>query len=203
MDILIPSLKPRKQLNLLIDSIEKTVENPNIITSGFRVSAATNRNYCLNRATSDIVIMMDDDMDGFYKGWAETLIKPLKNPEILMVSARLLNVDGGPGVMVGENYDLIPGLVEIGQKQLPTACIAFYNRKVRFNENFIGSGFEDNRFCLMLGMSCPTGKFVINNDCQLVHLNERKNQGGEFWNQNQKYFKSILGKTIKVGEYVA
>ena len=203
MDILIPTIHPRNRISPQISQIEETVKDSNIILSGFKVSASTNRNYCLNKSNSEIVIMMDDDMTGFYKGWAENLIKPLEDPDVIMVSARLLDVYGNPGVMVGNNYDMSDPITEVDGRELPTACIAFRKSNIRFNECFIGSGFEDNRFCHVMGLLNPSGKFVINNEVSLVHINEKKNQLGQFWNYNKNYYISTFGKIVKVGTHVA
>jgi len=177
----------------MIFVVDATTGDTNIITTGFKTSASTNRNYGLHMSTSEIIIMMDDDIEGFYQGWADELIKPLLDyDDVLMVSARLMKPDGTLGIMVGENYDLSKPYVQVNARQLPTACIAFKKTDIRFDETFIGSGFEDNDFCLQLGIQNRKGIFIINNNVKLVHTNEMKEQGRN-WNYNKNYFNQKYG----------
>ena len=46
---------------------------------------------------------------------------------------------------------------------------------MRFDEQFIG-GFEDTDFCKQMEMAYPNKHTVINENCRLVHLNEKKRQ---------------------------
>jgi len=100
----------------------------------------------------------------------------------------LLTRYGKPGCMVGENYDMNKEFAEVEQRQLPTTLIAFRNNHIRFDEMFIGSGFEDNDFCRQFGREYPNGKFVICNRVKVIHLNEMKNQKGRYWEVNKNYF---------------
>ena len=197
MDIIIPTCKPRCELNSIVDTINKTTNNRhNIILTGFNASAATNRNYGLMRSTSEYVIMMDDDMTDFYNNWDLDLKQPFDEIEnVIMVSPRLYNVDGTPGIMLDIMIDETQDYFNVIKRQLPTACIMFKKTGVRFDENYIGSGFEDNDFCIQMALSNQGGKFIIHNKCKLTHINEMKNQKGKYWQQNQKYFFSKWGRS--------
>lgn len=197
IDILIPTCKKREEITEFLDTIMMSTPDINIISSCFQTSASTNRNYCLNMAKSEIVIMIDDDILGFFDDWHTKLIQPLSDPDVVMVSARLMDKDNKPGLMVGENYNMIDRLVEIEQRQLPTACIAFRNNGTRFDENYVGSGFEDNDFCHQLATKYPKGKFIINNDVKITHINEMKNQGNKFWKMNESYYLKKWGIKIE------
>jgi hypothetical protein len=105
-----------------------------------------------------------------------------------MVSPRLLSPDGRLGHTLADNYDTEKKYVMIEKRRLPTACIAFINDGTKFDEMFIGSGFEDDDFCKQLSIRYPDGLFVINNMVKLAHLNEQKNQGGKYWETNRRYF---------------
>ncbi len=194
VDIIIPTNKKKFQILSLIDELHKKTPKANLIPTCKNVSAAVNRNYGLMQSKSDIVIMVDDDVEGFFAGWEAQLIKPLINTDVAMVSARLLTNSGDLGQMVGHNYDTSKPLVEVECRQLPTACIAFRNDGTRFDNNYIGSGFEDNDFCFQLINKYGKGaKFLINNEVSLIHRNEMKNQGGINWKHNQSYFMNKWG----------
>lgn len=142
-------------------------------------SASVNRNVGLEVAVSDLVIMVDDDVTKFPPLWDSLLLRPLReHPECVMVSARLMNADGTSGPMLG----LPPptkdsGWTEVSERKLLTACCAFPNDGLRFDENFLGSGFEDDDFCAQLRQKYPDGTFLINEDVRVVHLNSMRNQG--------------------------
>lgn len=190
-DVIIPTCKDSsgKEIARLVDEIRAATPNAaRIIATGFKVSAATNRNYGLNAAQSELVFMVDDDMTGFFPGWADRMIKTMMENDAVMVSARLLAPDGSSGVMVGAEYDRASPVVRVKARQLPTACICFWNDGTRFDECFVGSGFEDNDFCLQLGARYVGAPFLIDNGAALVHVNEMKNQKGRYWDQNRAYF---------------
>jgi hypothetical protein len=71
---------------------------------------------------------------------------------------------------------------------MPTAAIAFVHRGIRFDENFRGSGWEDNDWMKAIAANDPAAKFVQSNRCRLIHLNEMKRQHGDNWTHNKAYF---------------
>lgn len=189
IDIIIPSCKEPADYELQMAQIKKTrFSSGNIIFTGKKASASINRNTGLNASNTDIVIMMDDDMTGFYWGWDIDLVRPLmRDSDILISSARLMNENGKPAYTMIENYDLT--VDHICSKKIPTACIAFRKTDLRFDELFIGSGFEDDDFCRQMLQKYGYDKyFVTANNCKLVHLNEAKNQSGTYWDANKAYF---------------
>ncbi len=201
IDIIIPSFKKTKDYKE-IDNIELTRESDGeIIFTGLRKSAAKNRNYGLKKSNAKIIIMIDDDITGFYKGWDIDLTNSLiNNYEIVMISARLMNSDGTLGHMMlskelkPQYYDLSNDFFEVKRKRLPTACIAIRRNELRFDKKFIGSGFEDDDYCKQLALEYTNGKFIINNKCKLIHLNEKKNQLDKYWKKNKKYFEKKWGE---------
>lgn len=155
-------------------------------------SASLNRNWCLSKANNDLIVMVDDDITGFYKGWVIDLLFPiLQDNTISIVSARLLSASGGYGAMMHDNGKYCNGYYPPKADFVPTSCVAFYRTDLRFDENFIGSGFEDTDFCKQMSMKFPDKHCVINNSCKMTHLNEMKNQQGEYWDKNRAYY---LGK---------
>lgn len=185
IDIIIPTLKTLDLIKDEIDEIESNTYTPHrIIATCQPESAAWNRNFGLEIANSNIIIMADDDMTGFFPGWDVALIEPLlQDPKVCMVSARLMTMDGKVGPNCASSYDLYPEWIYVKTRKdsvMPSACIAFINKGLRFDIAYIGSGWEDTDFCFQYLQLDPTYKFVINNNCKLIHKNEMKNQ----WEDN-------------------
>lgn len=180
VSIVIPTIKTEKEITGLISEIKNTVayKLDLIIVSGMR-SASVNRNIGMERAKSKFVIMCDDDTEAYPDGWDRDLIDALKHTGASMVGARLLNSDGSLQLTNNRNLDVSEDFIEV--RTMITACCAFRNIALRFDENYIGAGYEDTDFCKQLG-----GKFFIANRVKIIHRNESKNQFNE---QNRHYFK--------------
>jgi glycosyltransferase involved in cell wall biosynthesis len=163
-------------------------------------SASVNRNYGLEKSTSDIFVMMDDDITGFYPGWLSDLVQPMiDDPTIMVASIRCLNKDGNIGPMMGGGgipsdigvHDVLPsGYRDF--KRVPTACIAVRKNDVRFDEGFRGSGYEDTAYLNRINEIYPGCRIVINNNCKLIHLNNMVNQGGKYWEHNKKHYMELF-----------
>lgn len=189
-DILIPSIKSDVELAPLVCEMQGFSMDNRIITTGLQESASVNRNRALERAKSEIIIMIDDDIAGFFPGWWETLISPLEEDEsIVFVSARLMTVDGNLGAMMFGSGNTSQRLESV--PAAPTACCAFRNDGTRFDEGFIYSGFEDTYFCQCLTHKYKNSKVVINNECKIVHLNEMKGQG-KGYEHNKAHYEKLL-----------
>jgi hypothetical protein len=158
-------------------------------------SAAMNRNWCIDHASlrnGDIAIMLDDDIDGFYPGWINDLAYSLRcDDRVVAASARLMTPDGLVAQTCSKCYKIEPNEIEVpwnGRCVIPTAAIAFRYRGHRFDEGFIGSGWEDNDWFAQYVEADPSCKFIQSNRCRLVHRNNMLNQKGMFWQHNQEYF---------------
>lgn len=188
--VLIPTCSPN--IRPLTEAIIAATPHVRVLVSLGKHSAAQNRNACLDMMRGDVAIMIDDDVSGFYPGWDFDLMKPFADQRVCMVSARLLTPEGTLAFTCADSYELEPPTVDVEittSRALPTAAIAF--RKVpgiRFDEAYVGSGFEDNDFCLQYQAHDPNFRFLQSNECRLIHANEQKNQGGAAWKQNQAYF---------------
>jgi glycosyltransferase involved in cell wall biosynthesis len=192
--ICIPTYKTEQETRKQIEDIKSSVSSSpvEIFASCQDGSAAHNRNYCLNKAKGEIIIMLDDDITGFFPGWDKILIKPLLEDNLVsIVSARLINKDGTPSDMMYDNQKYEPGYYPSLCKIVPAACIALKKTSMRFDENFAGSGFEDTDFCKQMAFAFPKKHTIINNDCKLIHVNERKNQ--DSMRTNRRYFVSKWG----------
>ena len=80
---------------------------------------------------------------------------------------------------------------------VPTAAIAFRHTLLRFDEGFIGSGYEDTAFMNEFNEKHP-GRIVVNNQCRLIHANEKKNQGGPYWEHNHEYYMKLYPDDVAV-----
>lgn len=194
--VLIPSCKPYHELMLMVEAVKSVDKEPfDYCPTGYKTSAAVNRNIAIEQAKSDIVIMMDDDIGGFYPNWQKDLVKPLLDDRnIRMVSARLITPEGANSPMMFSKYSTAEELEEV-KPALLSACIAFRTVDVKglfFDMNFIGSGFEDTDFCFQLGDRFPSGLFVINNKCRMIHYHEMKAQS-ENYNFNRDWFMKKWG----------
>ena len=190
MIVVIPTCKKIADVQLLVKEIrDYTPASIPIIPTCSDASAAVNRNIGLNNAKNgEVVIMADDDMTGFFNNWYNILTAPLIHfPDVCAVSARLLNTSGKLGPMIGCNKNIDDAYIE-AESVMPSACIAFVNNGLRFDENFIGSGFEDTDFMRQLLTHNPGYRLIVNNRCRLIHKHEMKNQGGQFFEHNKNYF---------------
>ena len=189
-DIIIPTCRPREDVALQAAEIEVTAGLPcRVIATCQQASASVNRNYGLDQSESDPLIMVDDDMERFPQGWAVRLLQVLRdNPKCVMVSPRLARPDGSPGIMMGNADALTDGVTVCGERKLCTACIAIRRNALRFDEEFIGSGWEDADYCCQLVLAFPDAEFCVCHGLWIVHLNQMKNQGGTYWDYNKALY---------------
>lgn len=199
-DIFIPSCKSAWDLSLMIGEILQADHDAKVgytctEDGGEIKGAAVNRNICLNMATSKYIVMADDDITGFFPGWAFLMAATLEaNPDIVYVSARLMNQDGTPQKVMWFNKDIMSPLVDV--MHVPSACVAFRNDGLRFDEEYRGSGVEDTDFRNQLKRKYPNGRIVINNAVKLIHKNEMKNQLGENYRYNKAYYEKKWGERL-------
>ena len=188
VSIVIPTVKTEAEIAGLISEIENTVayELDLIVVSGMR-SVSVNRNIGMEKAKGEFVIMCDDDTEGYPPGWDKDLIDVLEKLEpegATIVGARLMNLDGTLHKVNYRNYDMS---VEYSQtRTMITACCAFRNTKLRYDENYIGWGWEDTDWCRQLG-----GKSFVVNTVKVIHRNEWKNPIGTKAQEarNREYYK--------------
>jgi len=171
--------------------LEKNTPGVNIFYTGQKTSAAINHNYGIENTDDDIIVSMDDDLFGFFPGWLEELIKPLEDENVKLVGARLFDKHGKIQPTSSGSNNLNDDYVDVTKQHLPATCIAFRRKDigddVRFDEKFIGSGWDDTDFCEQLKAKFPKGKLVINNKVKLIHANEMKEQGDN-WITNRDLF---------------
>ena len=195
IDIIIPSCKTLSLLAAQLYAVRtNTRTEHSIITTCLDACASKNRNVGLEKAESNLIIMMDDDVIGFHPGWEEELIAIMQDSEVVMASPRLITPAGAPGLMLGHPPPLTNGeRWAVPDRELPTACIIIRKNELRFDENFIGSGWEDTDYCAQLRQKHPQGKFIVTGKTRITHKNEMKNQAGEIFEKNKAYFFSKWG----------
>jgi len=174
----IPTVKTEQAIAGLIAEIQNTVHYglDLIVVSGVR-SVAINRNIILDRAEGDYVIMCDDDTEQYPVHWDKGLIDALEATGATIVGARLMNPNGSLHAVNYGNYDLSKDYIQT--RTMITACCAFRSTKLRYDENFIGWGWEDTDFCRQLG-----GTSFVVNTVKVVHRNEHKNPIGSKHQEN-------------------
>ena len=57
--------------------------------------------------------MIDDDIEGFYPDWIDDLAVPLRDAEVVMVSARLLSPEKLFGPTCSRCYETTPHEIEV------------------------------------------------------------------------------------------
>lgn len=190
--VVVPTYKPQQDSHLLqiavwISMTTTHTKFPIIFSCQENKSAAINRNYCIDKCDeNDIIIMIDDDISGFTYGWDYKMAETLFNQKIVLVSARLLNPNGSIQNVIGGQHSKKKGLAKVNR--CPSSAIAFRNNGLRFDENYVGSGFEDTDFCEEIKRRYPKHDIVINNDVCLIHQNEHKNQLGKNYTKNRLYY---------------
>jgi len=196
VDIIVPAYNLTTNLGrLLIEIINKTKPPYNLILIRQKNSAAINRNIGLSKSNSKFIIMCDDDIAELPYEWNKKLTDVLLyNPDIAVVSARLLTEDGKIGVNSANNFDITKPLIEVNM--VPTACVCFrasdFKRfNIKFNEQHCGSGWEDTNFFSELIHKLKKEKLgikiVINNDCKVAHLNTETNNN-QWYEYNKQLF---------------
>jgi len=159
-------------------------------------SASVNRNLGLEWAETDLIIMMDDDITRFPDNWDLMLAKVmLDNPKCAMVSPRLMNTQWQPGLMLGHPPALEDGsLWTVPIQELPTALIMIRKNSLRFDEDYIGSGWEDTDYCSQIRTQDSEAEFIVNGGVRVIHINEMKNQAGEIFDKNRAHYVSKWGE---------
>jgi hypothetical protein len=174
IDIVIPTLKKTYEIKPLIDSILSVTGDCNVVASCIPVSAAKNRNMLIDMTSSPVFITVDDDITGFFKGWTDILLKPFRNKKVHVVSARLMSDEKQYGIMMNMETDKTSEYARVDF--VPGACCALRRNGLRFDEKYIGSGYEDTDYMMQVRKLDESAKILIANRCKLIHLNEMKNQ---------------------------
>lgn len=211
VSVCIPTLKPIKEIQKQIDDIKVNTDCLEVIASCIKQSAAKNRNWCIDNAKGDIIIMCDDDISHYFVGWADILVDALfLNSNYSIVSARPIHADGGYCPILGDSGDSTR--TEEMQRCIHTpetmlnicgsATIAFWrNCGVRFDEEYQGATYEDSDFCMQMKQKYPDKDIVFANKCAIVHNEERKGRSSsagkrDYWLHNHNYFAEKWGIRI-------
>lgn len=193
-DVIIPTMLSWEDVEPQINDIMRTAGMPvRVIATCRPVCAAKNRNIGLDLAISNLRVMLDDDVTSFPFGWVVGLLQVLRDhPNCVMVSPQLIRPDGRYALMMGcsQGRPIGSGVHPITGPHLLTACIAFRKDDLRFEEGFVGSGFEDNDYCDKQRARYPSATWLVNHDIQVVHRNEMKHQR-EHFRRNREYYEFL------------
>ena len=219
ISITIPTIRNKQEIQPLIDELQVSISYTNrksdfnvieTIASCKKVSASINRNWCIDNAKGDIIIMIDDDVHVVEQDWIIKLVKPLieYQDKISIIAPRLTDRNKNPAPQLGNNgwYPLIEDkeylkvathTPETKLNVVCSACICFYkNNGVRFNENYPDACFEDTHYSMDTNKKFPNKKIIINESSKLMHLNEGKWRKGGTWHQNRAYFNKCWGTNL-------
>ena len=172
--VIIPTCRHFNEIENLYQSLVNT-SGCDVVATCLQLTASENRNAGIEKVKTKIVIMVDDDTFDYPPGWAEELISPmLQDGSIKYVSARILNPNGTLQQVYGFNPNIKYPTIDI--QFAPTACCAFWNDGVRFDEGYRGSGYEDTDFIMQLKKKYSPCRIILNNKCRVKHRNEMKDQ---------------------------
>ena len=211
ISVTIPTLKNQIEVKEQLTQIVNTTMGLDIeiYASCKKQYAAHNRNDCINNTTGEIVVMADDDILFGRSGWCQKLIKPLLDSpdKYSIVSARCLEPNGKIGGLLGDAGDhTIHGDYQVAQhvkgstlQLVASACIAFYRKdamaikndvNLPFDEKYVQACWEDADYAMRMREVFPNRDIILNNTCQLVHLNRMAGRDSEGVRKNNRYFNS-------------
>lgn len=218
ISITIPTIKPEKELLQQINDIRHSLSDYRegndyeIVIQSYKQSAAKNRNAVLEKSNGEYVIMIDDDIRGYFKGWAHEMITPLINDNnIKILSARLMTINNTPATMISYSRFINECKKDIWfnpYNLLPSACITFSrdtwqqvknNSKlpdnIPFDENYILANAEDSDFCMAVKKTFPNAKIGVNKKVEIKHVCEEKwrTKNPEDWMRNHRLFEKKWG----------
>lgn len=210
ISVVIPSVKTESDLKIQIEELkDNAIHKLQVVSVCKEQSAAKNRNECIECSIYDLIIMMDDDIKGFYRGWDNFLITPLLlfSDMYSIAAARLIDNGGNRSPQLGDcnhwdnssDYVRAVHTKETKLNITGSSCIAFYKDDLRFDENYLGATYEDADFCMQMNKRYPDKEIIINNTCKLIHDNEgkgRRTGSNNYWAHNKKYFAEKWGIEI-------
>lgn len=181
ISIIVPTCKTVEETEMfMVELTKNTSPLSEIIVARGNQSAAKNRNFGLSKAKGDIIIQVDDDISGFYPDWDLDLTWPfVDDKNFLLVSAELHK----PGTPKSS----LKGVTKLARNIIAGACMAHRRTHIRYDEAYLGSGVEDNDFCLQCHKSYLPVNVMINYDCKLFHDGQKKNNAENF-DKNHQYY---------------
>lgn len=190
-DVIIPSCKTEAEVQPLAEEIKSTAGVLVRVTATCKpVCAAKNRNLGLDASESQLVVMLDDDVTGLPSGWVGVLRDVMEtHPNCVMCSPQLMRPDGkyAPMMALLRGLPVGNGCHPIKGGLMLTACVILRRDELRFDEAFIGSGWEDNDYCRQQDAKYPGCTRLVQHDVQVIHKNEMKHQAAHFSSNRKRY----------------
>lgn len=142
-DIIVAVWTPEKQRSSIARCVQAVVDHTddfNLIVVGDSGSMAENVNVGLERATSEYIAVLDDDVF-VTEGWLESLTDVLEsNPEVGMVGPKMHGTYTGLNAQIEDGY--------VGEwPTLAGGCVLFRNIGLKWDERFVGSQWADTDWC--------------------------------------------------------
>jgi hypothetical protein len=169
-DIIIVTQKSEMEIAPLRVCVEGFSMDCNVYVTCRDGSVAQNRNYGLSLAKTPVVIMMDDAVQGFYRGWWRELIVPMESPLVALCAARLVSNDGAVILCPFSSNDLSVPVEYVAMA--PLALCAFRNTGVQFGDD------SDGAFVARLKARNEKAQVVINNQCKMAYAHKLEVAGG-------------------------
>lgn len=202
--VIIPTQKSAEQVSTLVAQIKETAGVPcEVFVTGIKDgSASVNRNCGLDWAKdAEWVCMVDDDCLVPNYCWLAVLAEAMNHWDVVFASSALYKANGAPAYMTGLNncggVMQTHGTWVCPNKRILTACCAFKPHGLRFDEHYVGSGFEDTDFCNQLAAKVDAVcKFIVCFNSRVIHNNEMKEQRNN-WEWNKLLYDSKWSKSLK------
>jgi hypothetical protein len=201
VSILVRCVERNEFTDHTLSSIEATATSHfELICQPNAASAAVNSNLLLARASSNRVILMDDDLSFTSRGWDERLLETLdRYPGMGCVSPRIADIEGR---LLGPYRYVRPGCVVTGF-ELWGALLAFQRSTIRYDEVYERTLCDDTDFLLQ---HLQAGlKLGIDGAVDVIHLRELSRDAEPPWfAKNKAYFTQkwqLQNRHIAWGEY--
>ena len=169
-----------------IDSIMRTATTDyNLMIAPRKLHAAQNSNLLIDKAPSEYIILMDDDLTFPEVGWDSKLIETLlKYDDVGCVASQLMDEAGsliGPKPLPELNKVLV-GAEAWG------ACLAFRDVGIRYDENYIKTICDDTDF--LYQWLDNDYKIATDTRALVKHMKPCSRASNPPWfKQNYEYFK--------------
>ena len=200
----------------MVDSLKDSISYANastninvieVLPTCNKVSASKNRNWGIDNAKGDIIVMIDDDVEVVETNWICTLLDPLLayKEDVSIIAPRLTTRNKVPTGQLGNDgwHDFREGLKvachspKTKLNLVCSACIAFFKSNgVKFDEDYPDACYEDTDFCMRTNKKFPNKHIIINEHSKLAHLNESKWRVGGTWEHNKNLFATKWGIRI-------
>ncbi|MEW6365206.1 MAG: hypothetical protein AB1714_11300 [Acidobacteriota bacterium] len=163
------------------------------------ISAAANSNWLIKLASSNRIILLDDDLSFVRAGWDERLLDTLNRyPGVGCVSPRIMDPKGR---LLGPYRYVRDGRVVTGF-EVWGAALAFERAQMRYDETYVGTQCDDTDFLLQ---HLAAGYLLaIDGSVDVIHRRELSGPRPPWYEHNQQHLIKkwdLSNRFIAWGEY--